>query len=117
MTGIQLLLLAGALSLFAYYLFRIRNAILDLLIMTLFTSLSVFFILSPERTNDIAHKLGVGRVAYLLFYCCILFFGFFVMKLFARIRRLEKQLTDLVRENAKQNAEYLQEEQQKSDKD
>lgn len=113
MTGIQLLLLAGALSLFAYYLFRIRNALLDLLIMTVFTGLSVFFILSPDRTNDIAHKLGVGRGADLLFYCCILFFAFMVMKLFARIRRLEKQLTDLVRENAKQHAERLEADQKK----
>ncbi|HVF97320.1 MAG TPA: DUF2304 domain-containing protein [Flavisolibacter sp.] len=104
MSGIQVLLIAGALALFTYYLFRIRNALLDLLLLLLFTGGAVFLILFPENTNVIAHKLGVGRGADLLFYLCILFFAFLAMKLFARIRRLEKQLTELVRQQAKEGA-------------
>ena len=104
MTGIQVLLVAGALSLSAYYVFRLRNAILDLLLLILFTCMAVFFILFPDSTNVIAHKLGVGRGADLLFYVCILFFAYIAMKLFDRIRRLERQLNELVRELAKQNA-------------
>ena len=104
MTGIQVLLVAGAISLSAYYIFRLRNAILDLLLLLLFTGVAVFFILFPESTNVIAHKLGVGRGADLLFYSCILFFAYIAMKLFDRIRRLERQLTELVRQMAIQNA-------------
>ena len=101
MNGIQVLLIAGVLVIFLYYVFRLRSAFLDLLILIVFSGLAIFFILFPEYTNDIASRLGVGRGADLLFYICILFFLFAIMKLFARIRRLEKTLTDLVRQQAK----------------
>jgi hypothetical protein len=107
MSGIQFLLLGGVVAIFCYYIFRIRSAIFDLLITSVFFSLAVFFILSPDSTNSIAAKLGVGRGADLLFYCCILFFLFAVLKLLARIRRLETKLTDLVREQAKKEARIL----------
>jgi len=105
MTGIQILLIGGVAAIFIYYIFRFRNAFLDLLILTLFSGAAVFFILFPDYTNTIAHKLGVSRGADLLFYCCILFFLFILIKLFARIRRLEKTLTDLVRKQAKDEAD------------
>lgn len=100
MNGIQALLISGVLIIFSYYVFRFRNALLDLLTLVLFAGLGIFFILFPDYTNTIAHKLGVGRGADLLFYICILFFLFILLKLFARIRRLEEKLTELVRQNA-----------------
>src|SRR5690349_11699382 len=103
--GIQFILIGGVLGIFIYYISRFRNAFIDLLILFLFSGLSIFFILFPEKTNLIARKVGVGRGADLLFYCCILFFLFILIKLFARIRRLEKTLTDLVRKQAKDEAE------------
>lgn len=109
MNGIQILLITGVIILFLYYTFRLRNALLDMLILALFTGVAVFFILFPEYTNKIAGKLGVGRGADLLFYICILFFLFVVLKLFARIRRLEKTLTDLVRKQAKDEAIFMKE--------
>lgn len=100
MNGIQILLISGVLIIFSYYVFRFRNALLDLLALVLFAGLGIFFILFPDYTNTIAHKLGVGRGADLLFYICILFFLFIILKLFARIRRLEEKLTELVRHDA-----------------
>lgn len=100
MNGIQILLISGVIIIFSYYVFRFRNALLDLLALVLFTGLGIFFILFPDYTNTIAHKLGVGRGADLLFYICILFFLFVILKLFARIRRLEDKLTEMVRQNA-----------------
>ena len=67
MNGIQILLISGVIVLFLYYTFRLRNALLDMLILVLFTGVAVFFILFPEYTNKIAAKLGVGRGADLLF--------------------------------------------------
>ncbi len=107
MNGIQVLLVGGVLIIFLYYTFRLRNALLDMLVLVLFTGLAIFFILFPDYTNKIAAKLGVGRGADLLFYICILFFLFIVLKLFARIRRLERTLTDLVRTQAKEEADFL----------
>ncbi|HEX5654298.1 MAG TPA: DUF2304 domain-containing protein [Chitinophagaceae bacterium] len=107
MNGIQVLLIGGVITIFLYYIFRLRNAFLDLLLFSLFAGLAIFFILFPDYTNTIAHKLGVGRGADLLFYSCILFFLFLVMKLFARIRRLEKTLADFIRQDARQQARFM----------
>lgn len=100
MSGIQILLIAGVVVTMLFYIVRLRSAIFDLIIMTVFAGLAIFFILFPEYTNKIAHKMGVGRGADLLFYSCIFFFFFIIMKMFARIRRLENTLTDFVREQA-----------------
>lgn len=108
MTGIQLILLGGVAGIFLYYIFRIRSAFFDLLVTTLFFASAIFFILSPNSTNSIAARLGVGRGADLLFYGCILFFLFAVLKLLARIRRLESKLTEIIREQAKSNAQVLE---------
>ena len=107
MTGIQLILLGGVGGIFLYYIFRIRSAFFDLLVTTLFFASAIFFILSPNSTNSIAARLGVGRGADLLFYGCILFFLFAVLKLLARIRRLESKLTEIIREQAKSGAQFL----------
>ncbi len=101
MNGIQFLLIGGVIIIFLYYAFRLRSAFLDLLALTGFAGLAIFFILFPEYSNIIAKKLGVGRGADFLFYICILLFLFIILKLFARIRRLERKLTELVRQQAK----------------
>jgi len=105
MNSIQILLIIGIILIFLYYILRFRNAFFDLLLLISFSLLGIFFILFPEKTNLIAHKLGVGRGADLLFYSCIIFFLFIIIKLFARLRRLEEKLTEIVREQAKTNAD------------
>lgn len=104
MNGIQLLLISGVLIIFAYYVSRFRNALLDLIALTLFAGLGIFFILFPDKTNIVANKLGVGRGADLLFYICILFFLFITLKLFSRLRRLEEKFTEFIRQQAKEKA-------------
>lgn len=100
MTAIQFILITGVILLLVYYLMLMRSAIAELALLIVLSGISVFFILFPEKTNVIAHKLGVGRGADLLFYVCILLFLFFVLKLFSRIRRLEKKLTEIIRKDA-----------------
>ncbi|MEO7394586.1 MAG: DUF2304 domain-containing protein [Chitinophagaceae bacterium] len=107
MNGIQVLLIGGVIVIFLYYVFRLRNAVIDLLTLFVFGSIAVFFILFPGYTNTIAAKLGVGRGADLLFYLCILLFNFIILKLFARIRRLEKLLTEHIRQTASTQAQFL----------
>ncbi|MGQ0739899.1 MAG: DUF2304 domain-containing protein [Bacteroidota bacterium] len=109
MNGIQIVLISGVVIIFTYYVSRFRNALLDLLALILFTGLGIFFILFPDYTNKIANKLGVGRGADLLFYICILFFLFIILKLFSRIRRLEDKITELIRQQAKDKAKEMNE--------
>lgn len=58
------------------------------------------FIARPEWTALVAKRLGIARGADLVFYCGILggMVGFLLV--YARLRRLESQLTQLVRELA-----------------
>ncbi len=107
MTGIQILLICGVAAIFLYYVLNLRSAFFDLLLITVFLGLAVVFILSPDISNTIAKKLGVGRGADLLFYICILFFLFLILKLFSRIRRLERTLTELARKLAKDDAKFI----------
>ena len=100
MTAIQFILITGVIILFVYYLMSIRSAIAELIFLIVLSGISIFFILFPNKTNVIAHKLGVGRGADLLFYVCILLFLFLVLKLFNKIRRLEKKFTDIIRKDA-----------------
>lgn len=104
MSGIQVVLMAGVVTLFLFYALRIKSAFVNVVAMFWFTGLAIFFILFPDYTHKIAHRLGVGRGADLLFYLCILLFLFVILKLFARIRRLEAHLTTLIREKAKSEA-------------
>jgi hypothetical protein len=104
MNGIQILLISGVVIIFGYYVSRFRNALFDLLVLVAFAGAGIFFILFPEYTNKIAKELGVGRGADLLFYSCILFFLFIILKLFARLRRLEEKMTELVRQQAIRDA-------------
>jgi hypothetical protein len=97
MTGIQIILISGLLIALFFYFIKWRNNIADVILFSLLVGTAITFILFPEWTNIIAHKLGVGRGADLVFYLCILLFAFVILKLYARLRRLEKMITDLVR--------------------
>ena len=110
MNGIQVLLIFGVSFICLYYLIRLRKTVLDLAVVILLTGTAIVFIVKPDLTNMIANVLGVGRGADLLYYICILLFSFALLKLYARMRRLENQFTELVREDALSKAK-----QQKSD--
>lgn len=59
----------------------------------------------PELTATIAHALGIGRGADLVLYFAILgmVFGFFMV--YVRLRRIESDLTRIVRELALRSAQ------------
>ena len=59
----------------------------------------------PSLTIVVAHFLGIGRGADLVFYCAILamFIGFFII--YVRLKRLDRQITILVRNAALSSAD------------
>lgn len=103
MTGIQLILISGLLLALLFFFIKWRNNIADVVLFTLLVVTAIIFILFPDWTNIVAHKIGVGRGADLVFYLCILLFTFVVLKLYARLRRMEKMITDLIRKDALNN--------------
>jgi len=107
MTGIQLILLTGVAFISLYFVTRLKKRVLDIIIIVAMIVCAVVFILWPGITNNLAKKLGVGRGADLIFYLSILIFWFVILKLYARIRKLEQQFTDIIRSDAIRKAEEL----------
>jgi len=100
MTGIQVLLLTGVVFIGLYFIIRLKKRLLDIILLFILAATAVVFIIWPDLTNSIARKLKVGRGADLIFYISILIFWFVILKLYARLRRLEQALTDMARKQA-----------------
>ena len=100
MNGIKILLITGLAFIAVYFFIRLRNSLFDIFLLLLLIATATVFVLFPDLSNDIAHKLGVGRGADLVFYTSILILWFVIMKLYARIRRLEQTITQIVRKDA-----------------
>ena len=100
MNGIKILLITGLAFIAVYFFIRLRNSLFDIFLLLLLIATATVFVLFPDLSNDIAHKLGVGRGADLVFYTSILIFWFVILKLYARIRRLEQTITQIVRKDA-----------------
>jgi hypothetical protein len=100
MKGIQLILLLALLILFISYFRWFRNAAIDKVLIVLIFLAGVSFVLVPDWTTKIADVLGVGRGADLLMYLSIVSFTYIVLLLYSKIKKLENQLSDMVRRQA-----------------
>lgn len=107
MTPIQFILIIGFLFTGLFYFVRLRNRIADVLLLFILMAAAVLFILFPEWTSVLAKKLGVGRGTDFVVYICIVLFYFVILKLYARMRKLEQQITDLIRKQALDEVEKL----------
>lgn len=104
MNGIKILLTTGVAFIAVYFFIRLRNSLFDIILLLLLITAAILFILFPDITNTLANKLGVGRGADLVFYTSILIFWFVILKLYARIRKLEQIITKVVRKDALDDA-------------
>ena len=105
MTLIQILLTLGIILIALYMYIRLRSTLLDVVLILLFLCTGVFFVFFPDTTTEIAHYAGVSRGADLLFYFAILFLFFLILKLYSRLRSVEKKFTELVRSKSLEEAE------------
>lgn len=100
MTKFQVLGIASLLFILISYLRKFRRPALDKIFIGLLLATGIFFVLYPESTNDLAHFLGIGRGADLIFYLAILGFGYVTMLLYSKIKKLEEQLTKIIRKQS-----------------
>ena len=100
MTRFQILAVAFMLFLLVSYWKKFRRPALDKLFVGLLLMIGIFFLLYPEVTNKLAHFFGIGRGADLIFYLAILSFGYMVMLLYSKIKKLENQLTQIIRKQS-----------------
>jgi small membrane protein len=97
MTKFQVLGIAALLFILISYFRKFRQPALDKLFIAFLLTTGIFFLLYPEVTNQLAHFLGIGRGADLIFYLAILGFGYMSMLFYSKIKKLEEQLTNIVR--------------------
>lgn len=108
MTLIQVALAAGVILIGVYMYVRLRSTLLDVLLIGIFIIVGTLLVLFPEYSNKIAHWAGVGRGADLLFYLSILFLFFLILKLYSRLRKMEQNFTEIVRNKSLEDAEELE---------
>jgi small membrane protein len=97
---IQLILLLALIILFISYFRWFRNAAFDKILIALIFLAGVTFVLFPDWTSKISKLLGVGRGADLLMYLSIVSFSYVVLLFYSKIKKLENQLSELVRRQA-----------------
>jgi hypothetical protein len=93
-------LLVGALILFVFYIIRIRSELFDRLVFLVGAAAGILLVLDPELSTRVAHLLGIGRGADLIFYLAIIIGLFYAVGTRSRISRIEQKLTQVVREQA-----------------
>jgi hypothetical protein len=105
MIPIQPILVALLLGGVALYFTKFRSKVWDRAIAVTLFAAATLFVMNPELANRLALVAGVGRGADLFFYITIPGLGFALLLLFSRIRALEQQLTQVIRELALVQAE------------
>lgn len=101
---IQIILLA-LLGAFIAYIFRFRTPLRDRALYVVIGSCGVVTVLVPSLTSRAARLIGVGRGTDLLLYIFVLFSLLNVVSLSTQLRRMERQITLLIRQSAIADAE------------
>ena len=107
MTPIQIILISAFLFTSLYYFVRLRNRIADVVLLFVLLLTSIQVILFPEWVSLIAQRIGVGRGTDLVFYLLVVLFFFVTLKLYSRLRKLEQQITDIIRKQSIEDAKNL----------
>src|ERR1700733_5526006 len=97
---IQFILMSGLLISMVSYFRWFRNAVIDKIVIVVIFLIACFFIVNPDSTTRLATKIGVGRGTDLLLYLSIITFSYIVLVLYSKLRKQEKQLTELARKQA-----------------
>ena len=100
------IVLLGALVAIGWFVFLRRNK-LPFHIVLVFAILGVaaLAVLSPERTDDVANFVGVGRGVDLITYVIEVTVLFVLLHCYTKFVELQRKLTDVVRELAILRAE------------
>lgn len=97
---IQVILILSLLLCLIYAFLQRGKSRLVSLAITLVAVAAITFVLAPELTSRIAHWVGVGRGADLIFYCWLVISFIVSVGLQFKILGLQRLITDLAREMA-----------------
>jgi small membrane protein len=97
---IQVLLIAGLLFCLFYAVTHRQQSRSLSRVASVVALLGIYLVLFPERTNDIAHAVGVGRGADLILYCWLIISICVSLNLQLQIMELHGLMTKLARQIA-----------------
>jgi hypothetical protein len=97
---IQLILIVGLLAILISYFRWFRSAVMDKLLIAAILAAGIVLVVFPDLTSRLAVALGVGRGADLVFYLFIVAFCYLILLVYAKIKKLERQLAELSRKQA-----------------
>ena len=101
---IQVLLIGGLLLCLLYAFMQRQKSRLLSKAISIVVLTGIYLVLFPEHTNELAHFVGVGRGADLVFYCWLVISLIVSMNLQLQILQLQRLITELAREMALQDA-------------
>jgi len=99
----QLVFAALTVAVMFYFLILTRRSAVRRLFVVAFFGTGLLFILYPDLTMRLAHMVGIGRGADLIFYLSILFLFFLCFHFYVRFHALEDRLTRVARAVALQH--------------
>lgn len=88
------LLLAGVAALVA--LQRTSSSLVRIMVLAVI-AIGIYFVWAPEQATELAHAVGVGRGADLLFYLWVIITLALIMFMYLKIQRLSRRITQLTR--------------------
>ncbi len=97
------ILFAAVLVFLVIYIFLLRTAHTDRFVYLALALGGILFVLAPDLSTDIAHTLGIGRGVDLVIYTFILAGLFYSVTITSELKRLNRQMTALVRQVALEN--------------
>jgi hypothetical protein len=97
------ILFVVVLAFLVIYIFLLRTVHTDRFVYLALALVGILFVLAPDLSTDIAHTLGIGRGVDLIVYTFILAGLFYSVTITSELKRLNRQMTALVRQIALDN--------------
>jgi hypothetical protein len=97
---IQALLILGLLLCLLYAFLQRQKSHFISTVITIVSLIGIYLVLDPDRSNQLAHLVGVGRGADLIVYCWLVISLMVSVNLQFKILTLQGDITELARELA-----------------
>lgn len=104
LSPIKIILIVPLLVLIVFFIFQLRNRTIYRFSLILIALVGIFFVVNPEFTTQLAHKLNVGRGTDLLFYICAIAGFISLLMLYSKLRKIEAIQTQIIQNAAIENA-------------
>lgn len=107
LSPIKVILIVPLLLLILFFVLKMQNRIIYRFSLIIIALIGIVFVINPDFTTELAHKLNVGRGTDLLFYLCAIAGFISVLMLYSKLRKLEATQTQIIQNAAVDSAKKL----------